>query len=603
MGQEYQMGEKNERKPGIHSIQMKIMAVSLWIAVGTAVVSLIISFYAEIDTIKSTTEKYVEQYISFADQEFNDMLVESKKVILSIAMAQEFISPNLVEKKTEASYSSFQHKKQIKSFLAGFLSQKDYIEDIMLVMEDGMIYQAGSGMILKKELETPIMKQALSSTTLETLFDENDELLILCRPVTYLHGEVKGTVVLKLNYDYITSVYDIEFLRAVVLCLYLPDGQLFYLKEALEGEEISENAIFENERIGRDIMTKESSTGYVTWRKKSHYYLRYISDTSNMILIGLIPQDILLKDAQDLKRKFLIIGGTASAAALLAAWYLSKKICANLKRLSTGMEAVRAGDLGVRMEIAVPDEIGALADTFNVMMDQIETLMAEVLLKEKRKREAEQEVLASQIEPHFLYNSIDSIRYVAHMRGESEIEQVADALSQLLRSVLSNHNEFITLWEEKDYIENYMTIERFKYRKSFAIVWDVDEDLWAYPVPKLLLQPVVENALIHGIAARTEGEGAINVKIYSQQNIVILKVMDNGKGMSEEKLEELRSNIERKDRTGFRRIGVSNVFNRIRLIYGKEFGGTIDSCEDVFTCVELHLPLGGTEDGFNDFTG
>lgn len=215
---------------------MKIMAVSLWIAVGTAVVSLIISFYTEIDTIKSTTEKYIEQYISFADQEFNDMLVESKKVILSIAMAQEFISPNLVE----------------------------------------------------------------------------------------------------------------------------------------------------------------------------------------------------------------------------------KKICANLKRLSTGMEAVRAGDLGVRMEIAVPDEIGALADTFNVMMDQIETLMAEVLLKEKRKREAEQEVLASQIEPHFLYNSIDSIRYVAHMRGESEIEQVADALSQLLRSVLSNHNEFITLWEEKDYIENYMTIERFK---------------------------------------------------------------------------------------------------------------------------------------------
>lgn len=597
------MGEKNERKPGIHSIQMKIMAVSLWIAVGTAVVSLIISFYAEIDTIKSTTEKYVEQYISFADREFNDMLVESKKVILSIAMAQEFISPNLVEKKTEASYSSFQHKKQIKSFLTGFLSQKDYIEDIMLVMEDGMIYQAGSGLILKKELETPMMRQALSSVMLETLFDESDKSLILCRPVTYRHGEAKGTVVLKLNYDYITSVYDIEFLRSVALCLYLPDGQLFYLKEALEGEETLENAISENESIGREIMTKESSTGYVTWRKKPHYYLRYVSDTSNMTLIGLIPQDILLKDAQDLKRKFLLIGGMASAAALLAAWYLSKKICANLKRLSTGMEAVRAGDLGVRMEIEVPDEIGALADTFNVMMDQIETLMAEVLLKEKRKREAEQEVLASQIEPHFLYNSIDSIRYVSRMRGESEIEQVADSLSQLLRSVLSNHNEFITLWEEKDYIENYMTIERFKYRKPFTVVWDVDEDLWAYPVPKLLLQPVVENALIHGIAARTESEGVINVKIYSQQNIVILKVMDNGKGMSEKKLEELRSNIERKDRTGFRRIGISNVFNRIRLIYGEEFGGTIDSCEDVFTCVELHLPLGGTEDGFNNFTG
>ena len=121
----------------LHSIQTKIMTVSLLIAAGTAVVSLIISFYAEINTIKSTTERYTEQYISFADREFNSMLSESKKIVLSVALAQEFISPNLVRAGEEASYKGFRQKKQIKSFLAGFLSQKEYIEDILLITGDG----------------------------------------------------------------------------------------------------------------------------------------------------------------------------------------------------------------------------------------------------------------------------------------------------------------------------------------------------------------------------------------------------------------------------------------------------------------------------------
>ena len=305
-----------------------------------------------------------------------------------------------------------------------------------------------------------------------------------------------------------------------------------------------------------------------------------------------------------------------------------------MKCLSGGMEAVRSGNLGVRMKIPARDEIGALADTFNVMMDRIEALMAEVRQKEKLKREAQQDVLASQIEPHFLYNSIDSIQYVAHSRDEKEIEAVAASLSELLRSVLSNHNEFITLWEEKDYIENYLTIERFKYRRPFTVLWDVEEELWSYPVPKLLLQPVVENALIHGIAAM-DGDGVINVKIYRQQDtvipasnepnghagasiwrlprgsqtppraagFVILKVMDNGRGISEDKLGELKQHMASKGKPGFRRIGITNVFNRIQLIYGDGYGGTIDSCEGMFTCVELRLPAGGEKDGLEDFTG
>jgi two-component system sensor histidine kinase YesM len=575
--------KKKERKKtlGVHSIQTKILAVCLIIAIGTTSVSLMISYFAEISTIKETTEKYMEQYIAYADQDFNNMLGESKKIMLSIAMAQELISPNLVAPGQEAAYESFQKKKQIKSFLAGFLSQKDYIEDILLITKDGEVYQAGSEFIAEKDLESPVMKKARSAKVLEIQYDDSDRKLILCRPAFYQNNHVEATIIVKLNYEYITSVYQSEPLQSVVVYLYLPDGQLLYTNREQDPGEI--------------ITKRESSTGYVEWNGNKQYYIRYESAASRMIMVSMIPQKVLLKDAADLRNKFILIGIGSAAAAVLMSIYLSQRICANIKKLASGMEAVRSGDLSVRMKINVLDEIGELTDTFNMTMDRIEHLMEEVKLKEKRKREAEQEVLASQIEPHFLYNTIDSIQYVSHMRGETEIEEVAKSLSELLRSVLSNHNDLITLWEEREYIENYMNIERFKYRKPFSVLWDVEEELWVYSVPKLLLQPIVENALIHGIAEKENG--VIHIKIYKQLNEVICKVMDNGKGMKEETVHKLREEIEEKNKSGFRRIGIANVFNRIQLLYGEPYGGTISSCEGMFTCVELHLPLrGGEED-------
>lgn len=587
------MEGREKKQLGVHSIQTKMMGVSLLIAVGTAIVSLLISYYTEINTIKSTTEKYMGQYISFADKEFNNMLVESQKIILSVAMAQGVLSPNMLEPGEEATYTGFLKRKQIRSFLSSFLSQKEYIEEILIITDEKEVYQAGSELIVKKELETPVMQKALSSKAFGIIYDESTKSFLLCRPAVYCQGTVMASVIIRLDYEFITSVYDIEPLQSVALYLYLPENQLFYTNDNTK-----------KDRTGLEplLQDNETSTGYIDWDGEMQYYIRYVSRASRMTLIGLIPQDVLLKDAQDLKSKFLLIGLGASAAAILASAYLSKRICANLKSLSGGMEAVRAGNLSVRMQIPASDEIAELADTFNVMMERIEMLMEEVREQEKMKREAEQDVLASQIEPHFLYNSIDSIKYVAHMRKETEIEQVAVSLSELLRSVLSNHNEFITLWEEKDYIEYYMTIERFKYRMPFEVIWDVDEALWAYPVPKLLLQPVVENALIHGINSK-EGDGVINIKIYGQQNEVILKVMDNGKGISEERIQALLSNLQQKDKSGFRRIGIANVFSRIRLIYGEEYGGTIYSMEGMFTCVELHLPLGGGSDGFDSIVG
>ena len=253
------------------------------------------------------------------------------------------------------------------------------------------------------------------------------------------------------------------------------------------------------------------------------------------------------------------------------------------------MKDVRDNKLHVRAHVRSRDEIGELAGTFNSMMDRIEGLMEEVKEEEKQKREAEQNVLAAQIQPHFVYNAISAVQYVARMRGQEDINDAAGALSRLLRSVLGNRDEFITLWEEREYIESYMTLQRFKFQGGFPLTWEVEEELWTFRIPKLLLQPIVENALIHGVAPK--GSGTISVQAYTQGEKIVLKVIDDGEGIEEDvirRLAERRSPGE--GMRPFRNVGLPNVFGRLDLIYGEEASYGITGCPGLFTCVEMRIP-------------
>lgn len=528
----------------------------------------------------------MKQYISFTDDNFNEILDEAQQILISIAMAQDVVAPNLTPPGVEASYENFRKRMQVRSYLSSFMSQKEYIQDVILISQWNEIYRARTEFMAKKELSQPVMQQAISKTGTGLIFDSDTRSLMVSRSVYYRKGQeqIRTTVIILLDHEQITKLYRMGPLEEMTIFLYLPDGQIFYTNDPNGGAGPRQM-----------LLEKNESSGYVDCDGQKQYYIRYDSATNGMMMIGLIPENILLHRARDLRNHLFLIGLTACVIAVVVSAYLAKKICSSIRILDSGMEAVRKGNLSTRIDISTGDEIEELAKTFNMMMDRIEALMEEIRQRERKRREMEQEILAAQIEPHFLYNSIDSIQYVAHMHHQEEIENVASSLSELLRSVLSNPNEFITLWEEQDYIENYITIERFKYRSNFSLIWEVEEELWEYPIPKLLLQPIVENALIHGITEKGD-EGTIHIKVYILGQEVIIKVVDNGKGMDADTISRLLEETERSDKSGFRRIGIANVFNRIRLLYGEAYGGKIDSLKGVFTCVELHLPLAGGED-------
>jgi two-component system sensor histidine kinase YesM len=218
-----------------------------------------------------------------------------------------------------------------------------------------------------------------------------------------------------------------------------------------------------------------------------------------------------MSSAWHINSLMISIVAVSVAAAALAAWLFSRGICRNIYRLQESMLQIQDGRTEIRSRIRSRDEIGLMAGIFNNMMDRIEALMASIRETEEQKRREEQNVLEAQIQPHFVYNTINSIAYVAHMRGESEIEDVASATVQLLRGVLGVRESFIPLRQEYEYIEQYLVIQRFKMRQDFQVNWDVEAPLWSYPIPKLILQPIVENALLHGILRKTDGQIAVQV--------------------------------------------------------------------------------------------
>ncbi len=576
------MLKRKFQKINHNSIQIKFLFICLIIAFSTILISLVISYYAEVNTIKNTTANYMKQYLSYSDNRLGEMISDAKKTSLSIAVEHEIIYPTLLDPSSEASYDWYQKKKKVESYLSGLMTNKDYIKSIVIVTQEWQIYQAGYNFLLKKEFNRQWIADAMKQNKLQTIYNpEGNPAILLCRPIQY-KNQTKSICIIEMNYEYLISTYNAEPLEAVRVFIYTPAQDLFLTNiDNMETET-------DIKAIGA-LAAGENNSGFIRLNGEKQFFIRYTSDISSLTTVSLVPYQILIKDAVNLKSKFIIIGILAVFLALIASLILSSKICRNLQILTKSMEDIRKGNLDARARIKSQDEIGRLADTFNNMMFRIKELMDEVKIKEKLKHEAEQNVLAAQIQPHFIYNTLNTIQYMAHMNSETEIENVANALAELLRSVLGSRDEFITLWEERAYIENYIAIERFKYQSNFSLVWDVEEKLWSFPIPKLLLQPIVENALIHGIADLEEG-GVINIKAYTNKDEVIYKITDNGKGIKTEIIEKLLKEPPKDDKTRFRRVGITNVLDRINMIYGKPYGGTIYSYPDMFTCVELHIP-------------
>lgn len=279
---------------------------------------------------------------------------------------------------------------------------------------------------------------------------------------------------------------------------------------------------------------------------------------------------------------------------LVLVFYMSVRLADTITRpvlkLRNLMKQTEKGDLSLRFEGEGQDELSELGRKFNHMLEQIQGLLNKVYEEEEEKRQAQLKIVQEQFKPHFLYNTLDAINWMAREHGVHDIVKLVEALTNVFRISLSKGRDYIEIREEVSYVSSYLYIQQTRYGDKVLYEIEVDESCYPVMVPKLILQPLVENAIYHGVKLKRHA-GRLRVEIKrEEENIIALSVSDDGKGMDIETTERLRRMLgsgEKKEGTSF---GLFYVKERLSLKYGNAYSVQVESAEDEGTTITIRIP-------------
>ena len=278
-----------------------------------------------------------------------------------------------------------------------------------------------------------------------------------------------------------------------------------------------------------------------------------------------------------------------TVVALTLARNTTKRLYRPINKVVAKMNDVSRGDLGTRIELEDMDSDGRkLAGGFNIMMDEIDVLMERVKEEQRQLDKMRFNALQSQIQPHFLYNTLECIHWQALSNGSQEISTMVKALAQYYRICLSEGKDIIPLRVELEHIRNYLIIQNMRYGNIITLVEKVEEKHLSMMIPKLTLQPLVENSIYHGIRIKEGLTGTVEIEVCETEDAVVLTVKDNGGGMESERIDYINQNISEMDRdVGY---GITNINKRIELMCGEQYGLRFRQNEGEGICVEIRLP-------------
>ncbi len=321
------------------------------------------------------------------------------------------------------------------------------------------------------------------------------------------------------------------------------------------------------------------------------------SSRNALRIISVFSNESIVKEPNRIIRLAIMVIVISVVLAFLLIYSFSSLFSRRLLRLSRHINRVGTGDFDTTLKIDGNDEIGLLARQFNAMVRSINDLMLEVQksneqnsLLEQKQNDIRFKMLASQINPHFLFNALESIRMEAHMKGQVEIARVVRLLGKMMRSSLEVGRSKIPLKQELEVVRCYLDIQQFRYEERLKYQFIVDPATESLYIPPLIVQPLVENAVIHGLDNKMEG-AFVTVEIQQAGDYALFTITDNGVGMTPERLDMLRSRLDIQEEREGERIGLRNVHDRLKLSYGEEYGLTIESRPDEGTIITFRIPM------------
>ncbi|GIP21636.1 sensor histidine kinase [Paenibacillus sp. J22TS3] len=313
-----------------------------------------------------------------------------------------------------------------------------------------------------------------------------------------------------------------------------------------------------------------------------------VSQETGWIMLHSIPLNHILSSFEQNRSALILTTLIILAFALLVATFISYALTRPLKSMVRLMKQVQRGHLGVSLTPKYNDEIGLLGHQFNRMITRIKDLLEEVSITEKRKQKADMRALQNQINPHFIYNTLESIRMLAESNDDPRVAELTYLLGLQMRYSISRSEETVTIAEELEHVRNYFQLLQIRFPGKFELELDIPDAFLELPVLKLVFQPIVENAVFHGLEKKS-GPGLLTITAWSRDDNAMFLIKDNGVGMSKDKLLALNNNLQSAEPGENFGIGLRNVNERLCLHYGYSYGLQVESELGVGTSVTLQI--------------
>ncbi|MDF2613111.1 MAG: hypothetical protein K0S71_897 [Clostridia bacterium] len=567
------------------SIQYKLFLCFILIVIVPALTISICTYFVSLNILQDKVTESFAQTVEYVAHNVEENINQIKQVSdyifsnkdIKDAINQQGKSKYQITKDTEVLYDIFDNF-SIASVFRSINTVRIYDSDELLFSYS--LDPTYTMMDDKKILESKCFKEAMNNngnivwTDLNTSYEINGnsdaQTLSIFRSIkSHEYNKTIGVMYLSIQPDYFGNISN--------KINYTEGGQIFLIDSQGETLNKQQYHIDSDARIhdileDEDNIVIEENISNINWKIK-----------------GAISKSDIIKDSTLIFR-VATIAIIISILLSCILWYIvSHSILRPIKALTVSCQKVRDGDLTAKVDIEGEDEVSILGSNFNYMIDKINELIRDVLEKQNRIKDAEYKTLQAQINPHFLYNTLNSVRWMAIIQKADNIKQAVECLARLLRNTTSKADIFIPIEEEVKNLTDYIYLQKLAYTNKFEVELDIDEKVLELKCLKFILQPLVENAIFHGIEPKEE-VGSIDIKIYNQGDLIYFCIADDGVGIPEDKLGYILEADESAAINRENTIGVNNINQRIKNIYGSQYGLSIDSKEGRYTHITIVIP-------------
>lgn len=577
----------------IKSIQSRIASSFVMLVLFTALLLIFISYRLSESAVRETAESYTSELINQVNANIQTYITGMKDISLATMN-----NPNVREYLASSEELQPAELAQLKAKISEYfhsirVSRKD-IASINIFGEGGTFISDRKNAELNPYIEVseqPWYRQAQENKGQTVISSSHVQPVIKgeYRWVVSLSRELSGItptqglgiLLIDLNFKVINDmlskldlgnrgyVFVIDSQGRIV---YHPQQQLLYSN-------------LKTERLEQVLQDKQG--GFVV-KEDGASRIYSIKDTDfGWKIVGVFYENELVDNKKQMQLSFAVAGLLCLGLGVLFSVVISRNLTRPIKKLQEKMMEVEKGNFDIRVPVGHSREISGLARSFNVMVSKVKELMRQIMVEQEFKRKSELNALQAQINPHFLYNTLDSIIWMAESKKHDEVILMTSALARLFRASLSKGKELIPIATEMEHITNYLKIQQMRYQDKIRYTLDIDPELYSYLTLKVLLQPLVENAIYHGIKNK-EGPGTITITGVHEDYMIVFQVMDDGIGMDEAKVETLlTSSGGNQSRNS---VGITNVHQRIQLYFGADYGLSYTSEPGAGTCVKLLIP-------------